>query len=187
VALKQEAREEWNEQVLNVLAEPAPERAIIPEAPVAVGDQVRVPNLSMPGTVTEIVDDEQIQVQVGSLRLRVARDEAQILARKSEPSEHAPAAGGRLGMTVESTPGDVPDEINVIGQTAEEALDLVDEFLDRAYTAGRTRLRVIHGFGKGILRRNLHEMFASHPHVEKFYPAPQSEGGGGATIVELRN
>ncbi|HUX11312.1 MAG TPA: Smr/MutS family protein, partial [Terriglobia bacterium] len=63
----------------------------------------------------------------------------------------------------------------------------VDEFLDRAYTAGRARLRVIHGFGKGILRRNLHEMFVSHPHVEKFYPAPQGEGGGGATIVELRN
>ena len=187
VALKQEAREEWNEQVLNVLAEAVPERRTIPEAPVAVGDQVRVPNLSTPGTVTEIVDDEQIQVQVGSLRLRIARDEAQIVARKSPPSEQAPAVRGRLSMTVESAPGDVPDEINVIGRTAEEALDLVDEFLDRAYTAGRARLRVIHGFGKGILRRNLHEMFVSHPHVEKFYPASQGEGGGGATIVELRN
>lgn len=187
LSLKQEAREEWNAQVLNVLAESAPERQGIPEAPVAVGDEVRVPSLSMPGTVTEIFDDDQIQVQVGNLRLRIAKDEAQILARRSESLERAPAVSGRLGMRVEASSDEVPDEINVIGNTAEEALERVDEFLDHAYTAGRSRLRVIHGFGKGILRRNLHEMFASHPHVEKFYLAPQGEGGGGATIVELRN
>lgn len=186
-ALKQEAREEWNAQVLNVLSEPQPGRESVPETPAAVGDKVRVPNLSMPGTVTEIVDEDQIQVQVGNLRLRIARDEAKIVARKSEAPEPGPATRGRLGMKVESETLDVPDEINVIGNTAEEALDRVDEFLDRAYTAGRARLRVIHGFGKGILRRNLHEMFTSHPHVAKFYLAPQGEGGGGATIVELKN
>ncbi len=187
LALKQEAREEWNVQVLNVLSEPAPEGRGMPEAPPAVGDQVRVPNLSMPGTVIEIVDDDHIEVQVGNLHLRIARDEAQIIARKSQQSGHAPAVGGRLGMRVEAVPADVPEEINVIGNTAEEALERVDEYLDRAYTAGRARLRVIHGFGKGILRRNLHEMFTTHPHVEKFYLAKQGEGGGGATIVELKN
>lgn len=187
VALKQEVRDEWNTQVLNVLSDLASERQVVPEAPVAVGDQVRVPNLSMPGTVTEIFDDDQIQVQVGNLRLRIPKDEAQILVRKAEAAQQTPAARGRLGMRVEAASGEVPDEINVIGNTAEEALERVDEFLDRAYIAGRARLRVVHGFGKGILRRNLHEMFTSHPHVEKFYLAPQGEGGGGATIVELRN
>ena len=77
-------------------------------------------------------------------------------------------------------------EINVIGATAEEARERVDKFLDEAYLAGRLRLRVIHGHGKGILKKALHEMFATHPHVEKFYPAPPREGGAGATIVELR-
>ena len=187
LAMKQEAREEWNAQVLNVLSETAQDEQVTPDAPVAVGDQVRVPNLSMPGTVTEIVDDDHLQVQVGNLRLRIARDEARIIAHKSQQPDHAPAVRGRLGMRVEAAPADVPDEINVIGATAEEALERVDEFLDRAYTAGRARLRVIHGFGKGILRRNLHEMFSTHPHVEKFYLAKQGEGGGGATIVELRN
>jgi len=187
VAMKQEVREEWNAQVLNVLSESVPEQQNTPEAPLAVGDQLRVPNLSMPGTVIEIVDDDHVQVQVGNLRLRIARDEAQIIARKAQQPEHVPAVRGRLGMHVEAVPGNVPDEINVIGNTAEEALERVDEFLDRAYTAGRARLRVIHGFGKGILRRNLHEMFSTHPHVEKFYLAGRGEGGGGATIVELRN
>lgn len=62
----------------------------------------------------------------------------------------------------------------------------MDEYLDQAFVAGRFRLRIIHGHGKGILRRTLHQMFASHPHVEKFYPAPPEEGGTGATIVELK-
>ena len=183
-ALKQEAREEWNAQVLNALSGTAPEPEAAAGAPIAVGYQVRLTHLSTPGTVTEIGDDGQIQVQVGNLRLRIAKDEAQVVARKSDS---VPAARGRLGMQVAAMQADVPDEINVIGNTAEEAVERVDEFLDRAYTAGRARLRVVHGFGKGILRKTLHEMFASHPHVEKFYPAPQREGGGGATIVELRN
>ena len=62
----------------------------------------------------------------------------------------------------------------------------MDKFLDQAFLDGHFRLRVVHGHGKGILRRSLHEMFSSHPHVEKFYAAPQHEGGAGATIVELK-
>jgi DNA mismatch repair protein MutS2 len=80
----------------------------------------------------------------------------------------------------------VPEELNVIGNTAEEARERVDKFLDQAYVAGRLRLRIVHGHGKGILKRALHEMLATHPHVEKFDPAPPQEGGAGATIVELK-
>jgi DNA mismatch repair protein MutS2 len=47
-------------------------------------------------------------------------------------------------------------------------------------------VRVVHGSGKGILRKALAELFTDHPHVEKFFSAPQDEGGGGATIVELK-
>ena len=65
------------------------------------------------------------------------------------------------------TRAEAPSEINVIGATAEEACERVDKFLDAAYVAGRLRLRVIHGHGKGILKRSLHEMFASHAHVDK--------------------
>jgi DNA mismatch repair protein MutS2 len=86
----------------------------------------------------------------------------------------------------EAGSADVAAEINVIGTTAEDARERVDEFLDRAFVAGRFRLRVIHGHGKGILRKTLHEFLASHPHVERFYAAPPQEGGTGATIVELK-
>ena len=80
---------------------------------------------------------------------------------------------------------DVPSEINVIGKTADEALLDVDKFLDRAVLANRSRLRVVHGFGKDVLRRELWRMFSRHVHVSRYYQAEQHEGGAGATIVEV--
>jgi DNA mismatch repair protein MutS2 len=80
----------------------------------------------------------------------------------------------------------VYQEINLIGQRAEEARDQVDEFLDRAVMATASRVRIVHGHGMGILRKTIQELLSRHPHVSRFYPAPQQEGGSGATIVELK-
>ena len=92
------------------------------------------------------------------------------------------------GVTLKSEPVEAASlqEINVIGATAEEARERVDKFLDTAVVAGQPRIRVVHGHGMGVLRRTLWAMFATHPHVEKYYQAEQREGGAGATIVELK-
>ncbi len=78
-------------------------------------------------------------------------------------------------------------EINVIGQRAEEALDNVERFLDRAVMATACRVRIVHGHGMGILKKVIWELLSKSPHVEKFYSADQFEGGAGATIVELKD
>jgi DNA mismatch repair protein MutS2 len=77
-------------------------------------------------------------------------------------------------------------EVNVIGKRAEEACDEVDKFLDSAAMASVDRVRIVHGHGMGILKRAIAELLTTNPHVEKFYPATQSEGGAGATVVELK-
>ena len=117
--------------------------------------------------------------------MRVPQSEVRVLV---QAAGLAPSPGGQRPMAVhlEEPAPEAPAELNVIGKTAEEARERVDEFLDKSYLARRFRVRVVHGHGKGILRKSLHEMFAAHPHVEKFYAAPQNEGGSGATIVELR-
>jgi DNA mismatch repair protein MutS2 len=179
-ALKREVREEWNAQVLETLGAPAaagPEEFQSGARP-AVGDRVRLDNLPTPGTVTALVGEDQLEVEVGRLHMRVRKEAVRVLAR-------APGTSPGPKAIIDRAP-DAPVEINVIGNTAEEACEAVDKFLDQAYVAGRFRLRVVHGHGKGILKRTLHEMFSSHPHVEKFYAAPPHEGGAGATIVELK-
>ncbi len=192
--MRSETRDEWNAQVLETLGAPAAAELILIEAPPAVGDRVRVANVSTPGTVTALVSDDEVELEVGRLRMRVRKDEIQVLARAkgTGPIPSPATAGGPAQASRRATShgqagsGPASAEINVIGTTADEARDRVDKFLDESFVSGRFRLRVVHGHGKGILMRALHEMFASHPHVEKFYPAPQNEGGTGATIVELK-
>jgi DNA mismatch repair protein MutS2 len=77
-------------------------------------------------------------------------------------------------------------EINVIGKRAEEACDEVDKFLDTAAMASVDRVRIVHGHGMGILRKAIADLLAANPHVAQFHPASQSEGGTGATVVELK-
>lgn len=135
-------------------------------------------NISTPGTVTGLLEGGLLEVAVGHLKIRVGKDEV----KPATP-------GGKAVPDAKPAPAhneEVPEEFNVIGDTAEEARERVDKFLDQAFLSGRSRLRIIHGHGKGILRKTLHEMFSHHPHVEKFYVATPREGGGGATIVELK-
>jgi len=177
--LVREAREEWNTQVLEALGEPA---ATPQESPVvrllSVGDRVQVMGVSTPGAVTALLADGQMEVAVGHLKMRVGKEEVRLLMPGGAAVPNAAAAT--------SYSEEVPEEFNVIGNTAEEARERVDKFLDQAFLGERSRVRIIHGFGKGILRKTLHEMFSHHPHVEKFYSAPPQEGGAGATIVELK-
>jgi DNA mismatch repair protein MutS2 len=176
--LAREAREEWNAEVLESLGEPMGADEHSPQRNFMVGDQVRVANVSTLGTVINVLDGNFVEVEVGQLRMRVKRDDVRFAVQVKRVLE-SPTSTYRQAA-------EVPEELNVIGTTAEEAQERVDKFLDEAFLGGRSRLRIIHGHGKGILRKTLHEMFASHPHVEKFYPAPQQEGGSGATIVELK-
>jgi DNA mismatch repair protein MutS2 len=176
--LVQDAREEWNTQVLEALGEPASAPPAV-LGPLAVGDRVQVENLSTPGVITALLEGDQLEVAVGRLKMRLSKQEIKPLMPGGAAAKDAAVAG--------APSEEVPEEFNVIGNTAEEARERVDKFLDQAFLGGRSRIRIIHGFGKGILRRTLHEMFTHHPHVEKFYLAAPQEGGGGATIVELRN
>ncbi|HLI33849.1 MAG TPA: endonuclease MutS2 [Terriglobia bacterium] len=182
-ALSREARDEWNLQVLETLGPPA---EVEPEgdnkAPVAVGDRVRLKSFSTPGVVTAILGEGQLEVEVGRLRMRVQREDVRAVIQREAASTYA----GASPVRAQSEEAEAPAEINVIGSAAEEARAQVDKFLDDAYLAGRFKLRVVHGHGHGVLKRSLHEMFAAHPHVEKFYPAPRNEGGEGATIVEIK-
>ncbi|HUY12827.1 MAG TPA: Smr/MutS family protein [Terriglobia bacterium] len=213
--LAREGREAWNAQVLETLGgqsegQPSAE----PIAPVEIGDQVRVAGFPTPGVVIALPDEAHAEVEVGRIRMKVEKERLQIMVRGGKTAPVFSRVAGRQASAALANPGKsfhpasarpsgahspaLPagesdplllapgSEINVIGATAEEAMDLVDKFLDDAYLDGRLRLRVIHGHGKGILRKNLHEMFESHPHVEKFYAAAPRDGGTGATIVELK-
>jgi len=85
-----------------------------------------------------------------------------------------------------SKEGAVPAEVNLIGLTVDEALPRLDKLLDDAALSDRQELRIIHGFGSGRLRKAVVALLDGHPLVRSHRPGGPSEGGGGATIVELK-
>jgi DNA mismatch repair protein MutS2 len=74
----------------------------------------------------------------------------------------------------------------VIGCTVDQAVDRVSKFLDDTLVTDTHEVRIVHGHGTGQLRKGIAEYLKGHPQVAKFYTAPQEQGGGGATIVELK-
>ena len=151
---------------------------------VAEGVRVRLKDVREPARVRRILGNHRIEVEAGFLKMQVSLDDV------IEVLPEAAATAGKLPKNVSFQPAPqlspAFQELNVIGQRAEEASDAVDQFLDHAVMATASRVRIVHGYGMGILRKTIHELLGRHPHVAKFYAAPQHEGGAGATIVELK-
>jgi DNA mismatch repair protein MutS2 len=178
---KREFQEELRATVLNTQDEARQGQLDRPE--VREGTRVRLRDVREPARVRRVLANGMLEVEAGFLKMQVGADEVLEVLPDAPEKSRLPK-----GVTFQSGPTwDVLQrEINVIGQRAEEAVDNVDKFLDAAALASVQRVRIVHGHGMGVLKRAISEMLAGHPHVARFYPAPQSEGGAGATIAEMR-
>jgi DNA mismatch repair protein MutS2 len=156
---------------------------------VSIGDTVKLKSLGKTGVVQRQVDGNAFEVAVGPMKMRVARDDIAEVVTGREIRAVSPleAARGR-GVTVSIAHPEetVRSELNVIGRTVEEATGEVEQYLDRAFLAGLPRVRIVHGMGMGVLRKALRTLMERHPHVALVAEASPSEGGAGATVVDLR-
>ena len=161
---------------------------------VSEGDTVKLKSMGRAAVVKKKIGENHFDVEIGSMKMRIAREDiAEVLASGQGQSKAQPTpveAARSRGITVrlqnESSHLNTPSEINVIGRTVDEATAEVEKFVDRAFLAGLPRVRVVHGSGMGILRKALRLYLQKHPHVESVTEPPSNEGGGGATVVELR-
>ncbi len=153
---------------------------------VSVGDTVKLKSVGRPGIVSRRVDDDHFEVGIGAIKMKIARDDiAEVIVRASDSPLNAARARG-ISVSLERDGASAPTEINVIGRTVDQATSEVEKFIDRAFLAGLSHVRVVHGSGMGILRKALRQYLQKHPHVVSVAEPPQNEGGGGATVVELR-
>ncbi|PYS00728.1 MAG: hypothetical protein DMG12_17095, partial [Acidobacteria bacterium] len=153
--------------------EPAPS---VP--PINAGQVVRVVSLAVTGTVISMRADEA-EVLVGSIKLRRPLADLEVIqkaAMRLPPGVHLSVLSKQLDK----------NEINLVGRRVDEAVDMVDKFLDDAFLAQINPIRIVHGTGTGALRHAIAELLSGHPHVDRFEDAPHSEGGRGVTVVRLR-
>jgi DNA mismatch repair protein MutS2 len=153
---------------------------------VSEGDTVKLKSVGRPALVARRIDENHFEVEIGAMKMKIARDDiAEVLARAAESPVKAARARG-ISVSLRDEDQAAPSEINVIGYTVDDASREVEKFVDHAFLAGLPRVRVVHGSGMGILRKALRQLLQKHPHVQSVTEPPQNEGGGGATVVELR-
>ena len=134
----------------------------------------------MEGTIVGI-HGQQAEIDVRGKRLRPALKDLRVLSGSS-PS---PTPKVRVNVDLQPRTG-LLSELNVIGCTVDQAIDRVSRFLDETMVTDQQEIRIVHGHGTGQLRKGLAAFLKEHPLVSKFYAAPANQGGGGATIVELK-
>jgi DNA mismatch repair protein MutS2 len=117
-------------------------------------------------------------VAAGPLRLRVP-------ATSLRPAQATPEPPRSTRPVIAGSAPAVSLQLDLRGARAEEALEVLDRYLNDAAVAGVDRLRIVHGKGTGALRTAVREVLSRHPLVRGHEPAGAAEGGDGATIVRL--
>jgi DNA mismatch repair protein MutS2 len=163
---------------------------------ISEGDTVKLKSLGRTAVVKRKVDENTFEVEMGAMKMKIPRDDvAEVFSSgaaggSGSRSNITPVAAARArGISVtlkEDSNAAPPMEINVIGRNVDEATSDVEKFIDRAFLAGLSRVRIVHGSGMGILRKALRQYLQKHPHVATVSEPQQNEGGAGATVVELR-
>jgi DNA mismatch repair protein MutS2 len=172
-----------------------PQMAEVPPAPLEVGSRVVVGGLGLEGVIVEI-HGKQAEVDVRGKRLRAGLKDLRAVVggsasggtRPTQVSRDPQSGPGTVRVNIDLQPREgLLSELNVIGCSVDEALTRLDKFIDESTVTDQHELRIVHGHGTGQLRRAIAEFLKDHPLVARISTAPQNQGGGGATIVELKD
>ncbi|WP_374723546.1 endonuclease MutS2 [Calidifontibacillus erzurumensis] len=143
------------------------------------GDEVKVISLDQKGHIVEKISEEEFQVQIGILKMKVKANDLEYISSPT-PIEKKPLA------TVRGSDHHVKLELDLRGERYEDAIVKVEKYIDDALLASYPRVSIIHGKGTGALRKGVHEFLKNHRHVKSFRLGEMAEGGSGVTVVELK-
>jgi DNA mismatch repair protein MutS2 len=158
----------------------APAVSAAPARPARVGDRVLMGALGLEGVVISM-QGRDAELDVRGKRLRARISDLRVTG------SGGPAAPAPVRVNVDLQPREgLLTELNLIGSNVDDALVRLEKFLDDASITEQRTVRVIHGFGTGQLRRAIGDWLRTHPSVASFNAAPSDKGGGGVTVVELK-
>jgi DNA mismatch repair protein MutS2 len=174
-----EARKRLEEAVPKLEEKKKAKKAKASQHPFQPGDEVKVMNLNQKGHLIEKVSDDEWQVQIGILKMKVKEENLEYIGTQ-KPVETRPLA------TVKGKDYHVSPELDLRGERYEDAIVRVEKYIDDALLAGYPRVSIIHGKGTGALRKGVQEFLKKHRSVKNIRYGEATEGGTGVTIVELK-
>lgn len=155
-----------------------------------VGMHVKVLTMNVIGTVSQIHKNKnQVTVLVGSLSTKMDIKNLAILKGYKDPAETSskPKGAGGSGKIKMSKSSSVSSEINLLGYTVDEAIAVLDKYLDDAYIARIPQVRIVHGKGTGALRSGITSYLNGVPYIKEFRLGQIGEGAEGVTIVTFKD
>lgn len=151
-----------------------------------LGDSVKVLSMNLTGSVTSLPDAKgNVVVQMGILRSQVNISDLEIIEEPVTISakQMQRTSTGKMKMSKSMS---VSPEINLLGKTVDEAIAALDKYLDDAYIAHVSPVRIVHGKGTGALRTGIHQYLRRQKHIKSFRLGAFGEGDAGVTIVEFK-
>lgn len=173
-----------NEKLALKAATQSPKR-VLTEKDIRVGDSIKVLSSGFTGTVSSLPDKKgNLFVQCGIIRSQVNIKDLQLIEETptQKPTLQRTGAGGiKMSKSLGISP-----EINLLGSTVDEALAQLDKYLDDAYLAHLSSVRIVHGKGTGALRTAVHQYLKRTSYVKSFRLGEHGEGDAGVTIAEFK-
>lgn len=151
-----------------------------------LGDSVKVLSMNLTGTVHSLPNAKgDLYVQMGILRSLVNINDLVLLEEDTSPTskKYGKTGAGKIKMSKSAS---VSTEINLIGKTTDEAIALLDKYLDDAYIAHLSSVRIVHGKGTGALRAAVHKHLKRQNYIKSFHLGEFGEGDAGVTIAEFK-
>ena len=145
------------------------------------GTRVIINSLNQKGIIVGQVKNNKVQVQVGNTKLNIDISNLSLDNTKTENKKIKSTSSTSLLKQKA-----ISNEINVIGLNVDEAIYIVDKFLDDCSLSSLNNVRIVHGKGTGKLRQGIHIFLKKHPHVKNFRLGTFGEGEMGVTVVELK-
>lgn len=152
-----------------------------------IGDRVKVISLNLNGTVHSLPNAKgELSVQMGILNSQVNINDLILLEEDTSPAakKYSKTGAGKIKMSKSAS---VSTEINLIGKTTDEAIALLDKYLDDAYLAHLPSVRIVHGKGTGALRNAVQSHLKRLKYVKSFHLGEFGEGDAGVTIAEFKD
>ncbi len=152
-----------------------------------IGDSVKVISMNLKGTVHTLPNAKgDLYVQMGILRSLVNINDLILLDEDSPMMTNAKVNKTGAGKIRMSKSASISPEINLIGKTTDEAISLLDKYLDDAYLSHLSSVRIVHGKGTGALRNAVHTYLRRQKHIKSFHLGEYGEGDAGVTIAEFK-
>lgn len=178
-------RNKLNDSIKDTATTSAKNAQIIPnidEEDLQIGKIVHIHSLSQDGFLLSLPNkSKEVQVQIGNVKMMIPISQ---IARIKEPANTKKSSGSSSYKTNKTKTA--TSEINVIGHNTEEAIFVIDKFLDDSALSKLQTVRIVHGKGTGILRKAIAKYLKTNSHVKDFRLGVYGEGETGVTVVTLK-